>query len=241
VAFKKSCDAFSEEMRRCDLLEIPNLVIHPGSHVGSGEDKGLRKMGEALNRLIDKDPDGRVTICLETTAGQGTNLGYRFEHLAAIIDKVENKDRVALCLDTCHIFAAGYPLKTHQEYEATLKEFDTVLGLDRLRIIHMNDSKKDFGSRVDRHEHIGRGMMGKEPFRFFLNDRRLAGIPMILETPKKAPEDDLANLKVMRSLIRASRGKVPQVKGKGLTQAKGTRRKGKGSRTARSIADNIDR
>ncbi len=205
AAFKKSCDAFSEEMRRCDLLGIPNLVTHPGSHLASGEDKGLRRIGEALNRLTDNDSDGRVTICLETTAGQGTNLGYRFEQLAAIIDMVENKDRVALCLDTCHIFAAGYSLKTRQAYEATLKEFDTVLGLDRLRIVHMNDSKKDLGSRVDRHENIGEGKIGKEPFRFILNDRRLAGIPMILETPKKSPEDDLANLKVMRSLIGASR------------------------------------
>ncbi len=205
--FKKSYDAFFEEMKRCDFLGIENLVMHPGSHVGSGEEAGLKRIADAFNRILDADPDGKVTICLETTAGQGTNLGYRFEHLAQIIDMAENKDRFGVCLDTCHIFAAGYAVKTEKEYKATIKEFNNVLGLDRLKIIHFNDSKKDFASRVDRHEYIGKGYIGKEPFGFFLNDKRLSEIPMILETPKKSADDDIVNLRILRSLIKKKKGK----------------------------------
>jgi deoxyribonuclease-4 len=204
--FKKSCDAFLEEMKRCDFLNIPNLVMHPGSHVGSGEDVGLKKIADAFNSMFAADPDGKVTICLETTAGQGTNLGYTFEQLAEIVETVENKNRIGICMDTCHIFAAGYAMSNEKDYKATLKNFNEILGLDRLKIIHFNDSKKDFGSRVDRHEHIGKGFIGKRPFGFFLNDRRLAKIPKILETPKESAAEDIANLKLLRSLIRR-RGK----------------------------------
>jgi deoxyribonuclease-4 len=144
-----------------------------------------------------------VTICLETTAGQGTSVGHRFEHLAHILDRVENRDRMDICLDTCHIFAAGYPIKTRAGYRKTMKAFDDVLGLERLRVIHMNDSKKGPGTRIDRHEHIGRGCIGKDPFGFFLNDRRLARIPKILETPKASPLDDRRNLRKLRSLLKA--------------------------------------
>jgi len=200
--YKKSCDAFSDEMKRCDQLGIANLVMHPGSHVGSGEKVGLAKVAASFNRMFASDPDGKVIICLETTAGQGTNLGYRFEQLAEIIDQVENKDRMGICLDTCHIFAAGYPIQTESDYKATIKQFDRILGLARLKIIHVNDSLKDFGSRVDRHQHIGQGFIGKEPFGFFLIDRRLAKIPKILETPKESAAEDIANLKVIRSLIK---------------------------------------
>ncbi len=200
--FRKSWVALLEETRRCDLLGIPLLVAHPGSHVGSGEGKGLARIAEALNRIFDRSPDGKVTICLETTAGQGTSVGHRFEHLAHILDRVENEDRMDICLDTCHIFAAGYPIKTREGYRETMKTFDDVLGLERLRVIHMNDSKKDPGSRVDRHEHIGRGRIGKEAFGFFLNDRRLARVPKILETPKASPLDDRRNLKRLRSLVK---------------------------------------
>lgn len=204
--YEKSCDAFFEEMKRCDLLSISNLVMHPGSHVGSGEKAGLEKITASFNRMFAADPDGKVTVCLETTAGQGTNLGYRFEQLAEIIDLVENKDRMGICLDTCHIFAAGYPIKTETDYQATIGQFDHILGLARLKIIHMNDSLKDFGSHVDRHQHIGQGFIGKEPFGFFLNDRRLALIPKILETPKESAAEDIANLKILRSLIKTKKG-----------------------------------
>jgi len=197
----KSYKAFFEEMQRCDLLDVPNLVMHPGSHVGSGEEAGLKKIAESFNRMFADDPDGRVTICLETTAGQGTNLGYSFEQLAQIIEMVENKKRLGVCLDTCHIFAAGYAIGTEKDYKATMREFDRILGMKKLRIIHFNDSKKDFGSKVDRHEEIGKGAIGKKPFGFFMNDARLAKIPKILETPKESAADDIRNLKVLRSLV----------------------------------------
>jgi deoxyribonuclease-4 len=203
--YNKSYHAFFEEMQRCDLLGIPTLVMHPGSHVGSGEDAGLKRIAEAFNRMFETDPDGSVTVCLETTAGQGTNLGYRFEHLAHIIDMVGNKDRMTVCLDTCHIFTAGYGISTKREYRATIKQFDDVIGLDRLRIIHVNDSRREAGSKVDRHAHIGEGEIGAEPFGYFLNDPKLKKIPKILETPKTSPADDRKNLKVLRSLITSKR------------------------------------
>ncbi len=199
--FRKSWTALLEETKRCDLLEIPLLVAHPGSHVGSGEAKGLKRIAEAINRVFDRSSDGKVSICLETTAGQGTSLGHRFEHLAEILARVENRDRIGICLDTCHIFAAGYPIRTREEYRATMKAFDQVLGLKRLRVIHMNDSKKGPGSCVDRHEHIGRGRIGKVPFGLFLNDRRLLRVPKIIETPKASAREDRINLKRLRSLI----------------------------------------
>jgi deoxyribonuclease-4 len=200
--FRKSCSAFVEEMERCDLLGIPILVAHPGAHVGSGERKGLKRIAEALNRIFDRTPDHRVTICLETTAGQGTSLGYRFEHLAEILDRVEAADRIAACLDTCHVFVAGYPIGTQSGYRRTMKAFDDLLGLERLLVIHMNDTKRELGSRIDRHERIGKGCIGTEPFGFILNDRRLAKVPKILETPKKSPRDDRMNLRTLRSLVK---------------------------------------
>jgi deoxyribonuclease-4 len=185
--YRKSSAAFLIEMSRCNLLRI---------------EAGLSRIIDSFNRLFELDADGEVTICLETTAGQGTNLGYRFEQLAQIIEGVENKGRLGICLDSCHIFAAGYPISTVKDYMATIRQFDDILGLDRLRIIHINDSKKDFGSKVDRHEHIGKGLIGKEPFGFFLNDKRLAKVPMILETPKESAKEDIVNLKALRSLIK---------------------------------------
>lgn len=204
---RKSYDSFFDEMHRCDFLGIPNLVMHPGSHVGSGEEAGLHKITDSFNRMLDADPDGKVTICLETTAGQGTNLGYSFEQLAQMIDLVGNKARMGICLDTCHIFAAGYPISTEAEYKSTIKQFDEVVGLERLRVIHFNDSKREFGSKIDRHEDIGKGQIGTGPFGFFLNDKRLAKIPKILETPKESAAEDIANLKVLRSLIKQGRKK----------------------------------
>jgi len=201
--FNKSLEAFQIELERCYTLKVPCLVMHPGSHVGSGEEAGLKRIAEALNRLFDNTPDNETVVCLETTAGQGSNLGYKFEQLAQIIDWAEDKPRMGICLDTCHIFAAGYPIQDEKDYKATISEFDRVLGLDRLKIIHINDSKKGLGSKVDRHEHIGRGELGLEPFRHILNDKRLLKIPKILETPKGDELlEDIENLKILRSLIR---------------------------------------
>ncbi len=200
---EKSYRSLKEEMERCELLKIPNLVMHPGSHVGSGEEKGLNTVAENINRLFDELKDNHVTLLLETTAGQGTNLGYTFEQLAYIIDKVEDKQHIGVCLDTCHIFAAGYPLVEPQEYQKTIKMFDDIIGLKRLKIIHMNDSMKEFGSRRDRHEHIGKGFIGLKGFRNVVNDKRLKKIPMILETPKGEDlAEDIENLKVLRGLVK---------------------------------------
>lgn len=201
--FKKSIEAFQIELERCQTLKVPCLVMHPGSHVGSGEEVGLKRIAQAFNKLFDSAPDNKTMVCLETTAGQGSNLGYKFEQLAQIIDWIEDKSRIGICLDTCHIFAAGYPLQDEKDYKATISEFDHVLGLDRLKIIHVNDSKKGFGSKVDRHEHIGKGELGLEPFRHILNDKRLLNVPKILETPKGDELlEDIENLKILRSLIR---------------------------------------
>lgn len=200
--FDKSSNGFAKEMKRCDMLGIENIVMHPGSHVGSGEEAGIKRIADAFNKIMNADPDGKVTICLETTAGQGTNLGYTFEQLAQIIDNTENKERMGICLDTCHIFTAGYKFSNEKEYKATVKDFDNIIGLDRLKVIHFNDSKKDFGTKVDRHAHIGKGFIGKKPFGFFVNDRRLKKVPMILETPKESAKEDIENLNILRSLIK---------------------------------------
>ncbi len=201
--YQKSFEAFGIELERCHTLNVPHLVMHPGSHMGEGEEAGLKKIAGAFNRLFEKDPGNKTIVCLETTAGQGTNLGYRFEQLAQIIDMVEDKSRMGVCLDTCHIFAAGYPIQDEKDYRATMKQFDSILGLDRLKVMHFNDSKKGFGSRVDRHDHIGKGELGLEPFRHIMNDKRLAKIPKILETPKGDELlEDIENLKILRSLVK---------------------------------------
>ncbi len=200
---KKSYDSFKEEMERCNLLKITNLVIHPGSHVGSGEEAGLNLIAVNLNKVLGDLKGNIVTICLETTAGQGSNLGYTFEQIAYLIDKVEDKAHIGVCMDSCHVFAAGYGLADPKDYKETIKAFDDVIGLDKLRVIHLNDSKKGLGSKVDRHEHIGKGEIGIEGFRNIVNDKRLAEVPMVIETPKE--EDELAtdakNLKLLRGLV----------------------------------------
>ena len=200
---EKSFKSLREEMERCEILKIPHLVMHPGSHVGSGEEVGLDKIAENLNRLFDSLRSNRVVICLEATAGQGSNLGYSFEQLVYIIEKVDNKGQMGVCLDTCHIFTAGYPLTEPKDYKKTMKAFDNIVGLERLKIIHVNDSLKEFASHRDRHEHIGRGFIGLEGFRNLVNDRRLKKIPMILETPKGEDlREDIENLKILRSLVK---------------------------------------
>ncbi len=200
---KKSREAFLVEMQRCEILNIPYLVTHPGSHVGVGEEKGMEIIVESLDWLHYKTQDFKVNICLETTAGQGTNLGYKFEQIAYMIKNTEQNERLGVCMDTCHILAAGYEIRNKRAYNKTIKEFDEIIGLDRLKVLHINDSKKDLGSRVDRHEHIGEGFIGEEPFGFFLNDRRLKKLPFLLETPKGDDgKMDIVNLGKLRKLIK---------------------------------------
>ena len=199
----KSYAAFKIEVERCNLLKIPNLVFHPGSHVGSGEEAGLDLIARNLNRLFDDVIDNDVSLCLEATAGQGSNLGHRFEQLAYIIDRVDNDAQLGICLDSCHIFAAGYPLSSAVDYAETMRQFDAIVGLGRLRVFHLNDSKRELGSRVDRHEHIGQGEIGSSGFANIVNDPAMANIPMVLETPKDDDlQDDIDNLRALRALVR---------------------------------------
>jgi len=179
---QKSRDAFDDEMARCHQLGLKYLNFHPGSHLKKiSEMKSLERIAESINLAIAKVP--KVVAVIENTAGQGTNLGYRFEQLAEIIDQVEDKSRVGVCLDTAHSYAAGYDIKSKTGYEATLKQFDEVVGFRFLKGMHLNDSKKDLGTRVDRHDNLGDGFLGWEPFRFIMNDPRTDNIPLILETP----------------------------------------------------------
>ena len=200
VKLEKSLEAFSDEIQRAEQLGVRYIVFHPGSHLGAGEDKGLENIARSLNYVIDKKSDSEVSLLLETTAGQGTNLGYRFEHLARIIDMVEDRARMGTCYDTQHTFAAGYDLRTKEGYDAVWREFDETVGLDTLKAFHLNDSRKELASRVDRHEHIGQGIIGETAFRRLMNDPRFFGIPMYLETPQ-GEEEYYANLKFLRSLF----------------------------------------
>jgi deoxyribonuclease IV len=199
---ERSRDAFEDELRRCEALAIMGLVVHPGAHLGQGEDAGLKGIADSLNVIHRNTAGFRTLTLLETTAGQGTTLGCTFAQLRQIIDQSEHPERIAVCMDTCHVFASGYDIRTAQGWESMLVDFDTTLGLDRLRVIHVNDSKKDLGSRVDRHDHIGAGHIGLEGFRFLMNDPRLAGIPKILETEKSEDmHEDIENMDRLRSLI----------------------------------------
>ena len=200
---KKSREAFIDELTRCELLEIPYLNFHPGSHTGRGEEEGLKVIAESINIVHEKTKNFNVSSMLELTAGQGTTLGYRFEHIAKIIEMVDEKERMSACIDTAHIFAAGYDIRTKDSYEKTMSEFDKIIGLEKLKCFHINDSKKELGSRVDRHEHVGKGFIGKEGFTNIMNDKKIESVPKILETPKgKEQLEDLENLKVLRSLIK---------------------------------------
>lgn len=200
----KSMAAFEDELVRADQLKIKYLVTHPGAHTGSGVEEGIRKFAESLNRVFDDLPDNDVIVCLETTAGQGTTLGRTFEEIAEIIDKTEAKERVGVCLDTCHVFAAGYDLRSEESTVAVFDEFDRVIGLDNLQVLHLNDSKQPFASNKDRHDHIGKGEIGLPAFTAIVNDTRLSGLPAILETEKDATGDyDRMNLETLRGLVRA--------------------------------------
>jgi deoxyribonuclease-4 len=200
---EKSVTAFVDELQRCARLGIPHVVFHPGSHGGAGIETGLANVTANLDQVIEVAGDDcvPVTILLETTAGQGTGLGCRFEELARILEKSKYPDRLGICVDTCHIFAAGYDIRTPESYAATFAEFERLIGIERIRFFHLNDSKKELGSRVDRHEHIGRGCIGLAGFRELLRDPRFSRHPMTLETPKgKDLAEDRENLAVLRSL-----------------------------------------
>ena len=193
------------EVERCELLGIADLVVHPGSHMGEGPKAGLARVARGLDQVHGRTEGLNVTIDLETTAGQGTNLGHQFEHLREILDQVAHPERLGVCVDTCHIFAAGYSLGTLEEYDETIDRLDRSVGLDRLRVWHLNDSCRDCGSRVDRHAGIGAGRMGLEPFRHLVNDPRFVDVPMILETPKGTEDGedlDARNLRILRHLVR---------------------------------------
>ena len=202
--WEKSVDAYTHELERAKALGLIGVVMHPGSFVTSTEAEGLSRIVEGLNIAHNRTKQARVQTLLEATAGQGSALGHRFEHLAELLDRVEAKERMGVCIDTCHIFAAGYPLHTADEYAATMDEFDRVVGVNWIRAFHLNDSKKPLGSRVDRHEHIGRGYLGLEPFGHLLKDPRFKQTPMYLET-EKGEEDgeelDAINLRTLRSLL----------------------------------------
>jgi deoxyribonuclease-4 len=199
----QSIDALVEEIERCRKLGIPDLVYHPGAHCGEGEVAGVARIATSLDEVFDRTAGARVRILLETAAGQGSCVGHRFEHLRDILGAVRANRRVAACFDTCHVHAAGYDIVTREGYFETIAAFDRTVGLSRLAAIHVNDSKKPRGSRVDRHEHIGLGTIGRAGFRNLMTDSRLAGVPKFLETPK---DDTLAadrkNLAVLRRLAR---------------------------------------
>ena len=202
---KKSFHALLAEMERAERLKIPYLVIHPGSHLGDGEKIGLDRIIVALNRIFDQTSSYVLKILLETTAGQGSNLGYCFEHLARIMEGVDVPERLGVCLDTCHVFAAGYDFRTEEAYQALIKKLDAEIGLGYLKLLHINDSKNGLGSRVDRHEHLGCGLIGEKPFSFFLKDPTFKDTPFLLETPKGEDENgldwDIRNLELMRCLL----------------------------------------
>lgn len=201
--WKRSVNALIAELRRAEQLGIPYVVLHPGSHMGAGEEVGIRKVCRALNEIHRRTSALSSQCLLETTAGQGTCLGWRFEHLAAMVDGIREPDRVGICFDTCHVFAAGYAMGNPDEYRATMRTFNKLIGVGKIRAFHLNDSKRELGSRVDRHDHIGGGEMGLEPFRLLLNDRRFRSVPMYLETPKgevKMGSCDKVNLCTLRSL-----------------------------------------
>jgi deoxyribonuclease-4 len=196
-----SIRSLAEELVRADQLELPFLVLHPGAHLGAGEEAGLKRIVASIDEVFRTVPGVRTRIALETTAGQGSCLGYRFEQLAHIIHNVHEPERLCVCLDTAHVFAAGYDIDGEDAARRTLSEFDRVIGLHRLAAIHVNDSKTPRGSRVDRHEHIGKGRIGLAGFRLILRERRLAKIPKVLETPKgKDLREDVMNLKTLRRL-----------------------------------------
>ena len=203
----KSINAFIEEMKRADLLladlPCPYLIIHPGAHTGAGEEYGIERIIRALNIILEKSVDlnSKTMILLEDTAGSGTNLGYSFEQFKKITDGVKDKGKIGMCLDTCHAFAAGYDLSHREGIEQTLGEIEKYIGLNKLKVIHLNDSKHPLGSHKDRHMNIGEGFIGPEGFRLMVNHQCLKDLPFILETPKREENDDVRNINLVKSLV----------------------------------------
>ncbi len=207
----RSMASFGEEIDRAETLGLLGVVLHPGSYTTGTEKGGLAAIAAAIGALLRARPRGRTLVLLEHTAGQGTALGHSFEHLADLLRRLRHHRRVGVCLDTCHLWASGYDIASEAGYRATFDAFDRLIGLDRLKLLHLNDSKKDCGSRVDRHEHIGEGTIGLEAFRRLLRDPRLEAVPMVLETPKAAERAlgpgetdpfDVKNLATLRALRR---------------------------------------
>jgi deoxyribonuclease-4 len=208
---KKSLLAFVDELERCETLAVSHLIAHPGAHLGAGEAAGIKTIARSLNEVHTACPGYNVKVTLEITAGQGSCLGYRFEQIGRIIDATRENDRLRVCFDTQHAFAAGYDIRTQEGYERTFDEFDEKIGLGLLAAFHLNDSKKALNSRVDRHEHIGKGGIGVQAFRRLVNDQRFWGIPMCLETPKGPDlKEDKENLTLLRSLV--GRSVAPRIR-----------------------------
>jgi deoxyribonuclease-4 len=213
-AADRSVSGFAEEIRRASILGIPYLIAHPGSHGGRGVAAGLARVVHNLDRAMNLARCPRVTVLLETTAGQGTGLGARFEEIAVILRESRFTEGLGVCLDTCHVFAAGYDIRNEAAYRRTMAALDRAVGMERVRFLHLNDSLRGLGSRVDRHTHIGQGAIGIEGFRLLLNDPCFVGHPMVLETPKgKTHALDRRNLRVLRGLMAAAHGRQESGRG----------------------------
>ena len=198
----KSARSLREELLRAEQIRLPFLVLHPGAHMGAGAEAGLEKVVATIDQIFAEIPKVKARIALETTAGQGSSLGHTFEHLEYILKNTREPERLCVCVDTAHLFAAGYDISTPSGSKKVFADFDRRIGIKRLAAIHLNDSKAAFNSRVDRHEHIGRGKIGIEAFRYIMNEPRFAKIPKVLETPKgKDMAEDVVNMKVLRTLI----------------------------------------
>lgn len=217
--YRQSITAFVEEIRRAERLGLTYIVTHPGAHLNAGEEDGLARVIAAFDAIHRMTEDVAVKVLIETTAGQGTSLGYRFEHLQTILAGVQDSERMGVCVDTCHLFAAGYELFPKTEYDKTMRELSKVVGMKWVKAFHLNDSMKKLGSRVDRHAHIGQGEIGKEAFGFVINDSRFRSLPMILETPKE-DNMDVVNLGILHELMQK----------KNLTQSR------KGAKAAQKIS-----
>lgn len=205
LLMEKSMSNMLDDIRRADALGVPGIVTHPGAHMGEGEVVAIERIAKQINELFDQTADSNVCLYLETTAGQGTSIGHRFAHLRDILAGIKSKKRIGICVDTCHIFAAGYDIRTPATYQASFDEFDRVIGLKWIRAFHVNDSKKDLGSRVDRHDHIGKGKIGETGFALLMQDERFRAIPHLLETPKGEDiAEDRVNLATLRRLAQPS-------------------------------------
>jgi len=206
VEWKRAVSAFHDELERAEALGLPFVIIHPGSHKATGLEAGIRRIAKALDELMRRTRGYRVMVLLENTAGGGATIGRSFEELAAILGAVRSAERIGVCLDTCHLFAAGYDIRPREGYAATIARCRRLVGLDRVRAFHLNDAKQPLGSGLDRHEKIGRGHLGQDTFRWLLNDRRFFRVPMALETPKEPePRADREALALLRSLRRTRR------------------------------------